>query len=71
MPKRKFPRRLKAVRLADAVNKIEGVPVTANARQLSSLWANGEITGEAMVAALLATHSRPQTVSSNERPVSV
>lgn len=71
MSRQNYSRRLKAVRLADAINKIEGVPVTANARQLSSLWARGLITGEEMKAALLKKHSRTQTVSSDERSISV
>ncbi len=37
--------RLAAVTLADAVNKIEGVPVSRRARQLSARWARGEISG--------------------------
>ena len=53
-----YSRRLNAVKLADAVNKIEGVPVTENARRLSAQWARGEITGEEMKAALLKKHRR-------------
>ena len=51
-------RRLSAVKVADAVNKIEGVPVSENARRLSTQWARGEITGAEMKAALLAAHKR-------------
>lgn len=49
-------RRLAAVKTADAVNKIEGVPVSPLARRLSAQWARGEITGKEMKAALLAAH---------------
>lgn len=52
-------RRLAAVKTADAVNKIEGVPISPLARRLSAQWARGEITGEEMKAALLAAHKRP------------
>lgn len=52
-------RRLTAVKLADAVNKIEGVPISIHARQLSTRWARGEITGAEMKAALLKTHKQP------------
>lgn len=52
-------RRLAAVKLADAVNKIEGIPVSTRARQLSARWARGEITGYEMKAALLKAHKRP------------
>ena len=52
-------RRLAAVKTADAVNKVEGVPVSPLARRLSAQWARGEITGEEMKAALLAAHRHP------------
>lgn len=51
-------KRQHAVRVADALNKIEGVPVTAYARKLSAEWSKGEITGEQMKAALLAVHKK-------------
>ena len=54
-----------------AINNIEGVPVTTDARQLSTQWVYGEIAGEAMVAALIKKHSRSQIVSKDERPVSL
>ena len=43
---------------ADAINAIEGAPVSDYARTLSLCWARGEITGEQMKAALLASHRR-------------
>ena len=51
-------KRLNAIRVADTLNKIEGVPVSENARILDRKWANGEITGEQMKAALLQAHQR-------------
>lgn len=51
-------KRQNAVVLADALNKIEGVPVTDFARELSTKWANGEITGSEMKAALIAAHKK-------------
>lgn len=51
-------RRVAAVKTADAINAIEGVPVSDYARTLSLSWARGEITGEQMKAALLASHQR-------------
>ena len=71
MARRKNQKRANAVAFADAINKIEGVAVTADAQQLSTQWVYGEITGEEMVAALVKKHSRSQTVINNERPVSV
>lgn len=52
-------RRIAAVRTADAINKIEGVPVSQKAQKLSASWARGEISGAEMKAALLAAHRRP------------
>lgn len=51
-------KRQNAVRVADALNKIEGVPVTAFAQELSAKWSKGEITGEQMKAALIAVHKK-------------
>ena len=45
-------RRLAAVKAADAINAIEGVPVSDYARSLSDRWAQGEITGTEMKTAL-------------------
>ncbi len=52
-------RRLIAVKLANAVNKIEGVPVTSQAKKLSAQWVRGEISGAEMKAALIAKHKHP------------
>ncbi|GHU81516.1 hypothetical protein FACS1894191_8440 [Clostridia bacterium] len=62
MPQSESNRRLAAVKLADAVNKIEGVPVSQHARRLSARWARGEISGIEMKEALVAAHK--QSVSS-------
>ena len=51
-------RRIQAVKLADALNAIEGVPVSDYATALSQCWANGELTGEQMKDALLAFHRK-------------
>ena len=51
-------RRMQAVKLADALNAIEGDPVSDYAKALSLCWANGELTGEQMKAALLASHRK-------------
>lgn len=49
-------RRMQAVKPADVLNAIEGVPVSDYAKTLSQCWANGELTGEQMKAALMASH---------------
>jgi len=51
-------KRRTAVMLADTLNKIEGVPVTDFAKELSSKWAKGEITGAQMKTMLIQKHKR-------------
>lgn len=51
-------KRKTAVMVADAVNKIEGVPVTEFAKELSSKWAKGEITGAQMKTMLIQKHKK-------------
>ena len=51
-------RRIQAVKLADALNAIEGVPVSDYAKTLSQCWARGELTGDQMKEALLMSHRR-------------
>ncbi|MCI6244723.1 MAG: hypothetical protein MR619_02335 [Eubacterium sp.] len=58
MSEQEITKRQNAVMVADALNKIEGVPVTDFARELSSKWAKGEITGAEMKAALIAVHRK-------------
>lgn len=53
-----YAKRISAIKLADTLNKIEGAPVSDNARQLSEKWAKGEITGQQMKEALIATHKK-------------
>ena len=47
-----------AVKAADAINAIEGVPVSDYAKTLSACWAKGEITDQQMKSALLASHRK-------------
>lgn len=54
----KIRRRIAAVKTADTINAIEGVPVSRYAQVLSRSWAIGEITGEQMKQALLASHAK-------------
>lgn len=51
-------KRQNAVRVADALNSIEGVPVSDFAKSLSEKWANGEITGDQMKALLINAHKK-------------
>ena len=61
-------RRIQAVKLADALNAIEGVPVSDYAKMLSQCWANGELTGDQMKAALLASHRKMASDSQSVTP---
>lgn len=51
-------KRRTAVMVADTLNKIEGVPVTEFAKELSSKWAKGEITGTQMKTMLIQKHKK-------------
>ncbi len=53
-----YLKRKTAIKLADTLNNIEGVPVSAYARELSDKWAKGEITGQQMKADLIAMHKK-------------
>ena len=58
MTAKQLNRRLAAVKTADAINAIEGAPISDYARFLSDNWVRGEITGAQMRAALLASHKK-------------
>lgn len=49
-------RRVAAVKTADAMNDIDGVPASQFAKELSLKWARGEITGDQMKQLLWAHH---------------
>ena len=66
MTSEQINRRVEAVKTADAINEIEGVPVSQYARTLSNAWARGELTGEQMKVALLAYHRK---IAANEKCV--
>lgn len=53
-----FHKRLVAVKAADAINAIKGVPVSADAKLLSGKWVRGELTGEQTKQALLDLHRK-------------
>ena len=56
-----FHKRLVAVKTADAINAIKGVPVSADAKLLSEKWVRGELTGEQMKQELLDFHRKIAT----------
>lgn len=51
-----YAKRITAIKVADAINKIEGVPISDNAYELSDKLAKGEITGQQMEEALIIKH---------------
>ena len=55
-----YNKRLNAIKVADAINKIVGVPVSQHAKELSEKWARGEITGAQMKAALISIHKKEE-----------
>ena len=63
MDQQTLNRRIAAVKAADAINAIEGVPVSDYARKLSACWARGELTGAQMKAALMLSHRKMAALS--------
>lgn len=49
-------KRLRAVKIAKAINSIEGVPLPDKVKQISERWANGEITSEQMKKEVIAIY---------------
>lgn len=58
MSQNQIQRRVKAVRLADAISSIEGIPVSQKAKELSDLWAQGSISAFEMKKQLIAAHRK-------------
>lgn len=58
MSPKQIEKRMKAVKMADAINNIEGVPVSDRAKELSALWVSGSISSEDMKRILVETHKR-------------
>ena len=52
-------KRIAAERVADTCNRIEGVPVSNHAQELSRQWVHGQISGEEMIRRLVEQHRRP------------
>lgn len=55
-------RRKRAVKVADAINSIEGMPVSAYAKELSEKWAQGIISDSQMIELLVNAHKKVQKV---------
>lgn len=52
-------KRYAAEKVANMCNRVEGVPVSEKAKELSRQWVQGKITGDEMVQALIARHKKP------------
>ena len=55
-------KRKRAVEIADAINGIEGVPVSDFAKDLSDKWAQGTISDSQMIEMLVNAHRKVQNV---------
>ena len=58
MSEQERQKRIAAVKTADAINAIEGAPMSKYARELSEQWAKGELTDEEMLEALWVTQEK-------------
>lgn len=56
MAENQLTKRIAAVKTADAINAMGGVPVSDYAKQLSEKWARGELSDKQIKDALLAYH---------------
>lgn len=54
-------KRLRAVKIAKAINSIEGVPIPDETDEFFRQWINGEITDEQLTAVMLSLCKRIQT----------
>ena len=53
-------KRYAAERVADICNRIEGVPVSMHAQELSRQWVHGQISGDEMIRELVKQHRRTE-----------
>ncbi len=55
-------KRQRAVKIADAIDGIEGVPVSNFAKELSEKWAEGTISDPQMIEMLVNAHRKVSNV---------
>ena len=58
MSPKQYSKKIEALKVVDALNKIEGVPVTDYSHELSDKWAKDEITGSKFKVALIAKQKK-------------
>ena len=54
-------KRMRAVKVAKAINNIEGVPIPEETNEFFRQWINGELTDEQLTAVMLSLCKRIQT----------
>ena len=54
-------KRMRAVKVAKAINSIEGVPIPEETNEFFRQWINGEITDEQLTTVMLSLCKRIQT----------
>ncbi len=54
-------KRMRAVKVAKAINSIEGVPIPEETNEFFRQWINGELTDEQLTAVMLSLCKRIQT----------
>lgn len=58
MSSTEIKKRKRAVKIADAVSSINGVPVSDFAKELSDKWVQGNISDSQMIEILINAHKR-------------
>jgi hypothetical protein len=53
-------KRKRAVKIAESINSIEGVPIPEEAESCFKLWENGKLTDEQLISAMLSVCSKIQ-----------
>lgn len=54
-------KRMRAVKVAKAINSIEGVPIPEETNEFFRQWINGELTDEQLTSVMLSLCKRIQT----------
>lgn len=53
-----YKKRKRAVKIADAISSINGVPVSDFAKELSDKWVQGNVSDTQMIETLVNAHKR-------------
>jgi hypothetical protein len=58
MSEKETARRKRAIKIAKAINSIEGVPVSEKAESIFTMWSEGKLTDEQMHSQMLAMYTK-------------